>query len=178
MSEFSFTNLLIIKFWFLISLIMQTTTNYALLICVAEQVGIFIQFIMCVFWRIMTVYIHSRHTGSRHSILGESLRDCCFLTLPNHLISAQEQSQCKYTASWNVWGEWFLALNHHKNWVPTILIHNLWLIFMGMKQNLLLVSNWSQNFYKCLLFLICISIYILWLFGRSEVRIIRIWLVC
>ena len=41
-----------------------------------------------------------------------------------------------YTASWNVWGEWFLAVNHHnhKNWVPSILTHNLWLIFMGMKQ--------------------------------------------
>ena len=41
-----------------------------------------------------------------------------------------------YTASWYVWREWFLAVNHHnhKNWVPFILIHNLWLIFMGMKQ--------------------------------------------
>ena len=41
-----------------------------------------------------------------------------------------------YTAGWNVWGEWFLAVNHHnhKNWLPSILIHNLWLIFMGMKQ--------------------------------------------
>ena len=30
----------------------------------------------------------------------------------------------------------FLAVNHHniKNWVPSILTHNLWLIFMGMKQ--------------------------------------------
>ena len=41
-----------------------------------------------------------------------------------------------YTAGWYVWGEWFLAVNHHnhKNWVPSILIHNLWLIFIGMKQ--------------------------------------------
>ena len=41
-----------------------------------------------------------------------------------------------YTAGWYVWGEWFLAVNHHnhKNWIPSILIHNLWLIFMGMKQ--------------------------------------------
>ena len=31
----------------------------------------------------------------------------------------------------------FLAVNHHniKNWVPSIVTHNLWLIFMGMKQN-------------------------------------------
>ena len=31
----------------------------------------------------------------------------------------------------------FLAVNHHdiKNWVPSILTNNLWLIFMGMKQN-------------------------------------------
>ena len=30
----------------------------------------------------------------------------------------------------------FLAVNHHysKNWVPSILTHNLWLIFIGMKQ--------------------------------------------
>ena len=30
----------------------------------------------------------------------------------------------------------FLAVNHHinENWVPSILTHNLWLIFMGMKQ--------------------------------------------
>ena len=41
-----------------------------------------------------------------------------------------------YTAGWNVWEEWFLAVNHHnhKNWVPSILTHNLWLIFTGMKQ--------------------------------------------
>ena len=41
-----------------------------------------------------------------------------------------------YTPGWNVWGEWVLAVNHHnhKNWVPSILIHNLWLIFMWMKQ--------------------------------------------
>ena len=46
------------------------------------------------------------------------------------------QSNYLYTASWYVWGEWFLTVNHHnhKNWVPSILIHNLWLIFMGMKQ--------------------------------------------
>ena len=41
-----------------------------------------------------------------------------------------------YTAGWNVWMVWFLAVNHqnHKNWVPSILTHNLWLIFIGMKQ--------------------------------------------
>ena len=41
-----------------------------------------------------------------------------------------------YTAGWNVWGDWFLAVNHHnhKIWVPSILTHNLWLIFTGMKQ--------------------------------------------
>ena len=33
-------------------------------------------------------------------------------------------------------GSGFLAVNHHyhKNWVLSILIHNLWLMFMGMKQ--------------------------------------------
>ena len=41
-----------------------------------------------------------------------------------------------YTAGWNVWGEWLLAVNHHnhKNWVPSILTHNLWLIFMGINE--------------------------------------------
>ena len=36
----------------------------------------------------------------------------------------------------NVWCGSFLAVNHHKrtNWVPLILTHNLWLIFIGMKQ--------------------------------------------
>ena len=35
-----------------------------------------------------------------------------------------------------VWGQWFLAVNHHnhKNWVPSILIHNLWLILIRTKQ--------------------------------------------
>ena len=36
----------------------------------------------------------------------------------------------------NVWDGFFLAGNHnnHKNWVPSILSHNLCLISMGMKQ--------------------------------------------
>ena len=31
----------------------------------------------------------------------------------------------------------FLAVNHHniENWVPSILTHNLWLIFMGIRHN-------------------------------------------
>ena len=35
-----------------------------------------------------------------------------------------------------VWGQWFLAVNHHihKNWVPSILIHNFWLILIRMKK--------------------------------------------
>ena len=41
-----------------------------------------------------------------------------------------------YTAGWNVWGDWVLAVYHHnhQNWVPSILTHNLWLIFIRMKQ--------------------------------------------
>ena len=41
-----------------------------------------------------------------------------------------------YTDGINVWGGQFLAVNHHihKNWVPSILPHNLWLVFMGIKQ--------------------------------------------
>ena len=33
-------------------------------------------------------------------------------------------------------GEWFLAVKHHnhKNWLPSILIHNLWLIFIFEKK--------------------------------------------
>ena len=32
----------------------------------------------------------------------------------------------------------FLAVNHqyHKNWIPSMITHNLWLIFMGMKQKI------------------------------------------
>ena len=46
----------------------------------------------------------------------------------------------QYTACINVWGGSFLTLNHHKhkNWVPSILTHNLRLIFMGMKQKKIL----------------------------------------
>ena len=41
-----------------------------------------------------------------------------------------------YTAGWNVWGDWVLAVYHHnhKNWVPSVLTHNMWLIFIRMKQ--------------------------------------------
>ena len=42
----------------------------------------------------------------------------------------------RYTHAHLWFPHWFLAVNHHdnKNWVPFILRHNLWLIFMGMKQ--------------------------------------------
>ena len=48
-----------------------------------------------------------------------------------------------YTAGWNVCGDWFLAVNHHnhKIWVPSILTHNLWLIFTGMKQFFLTLNS-------------------------------------
>ena len=50
--------------------------------------------------------------------------------------SLKHDATINYTSGWNVWGELFLAVNHHnhKNWVPSILTHNFWLIFMGMKQ--------------------------------------------
>ena len=49
--------------------------------------------------------------------------------------------QYTYTAGWNVWGDWVLAVNHHnhKIWVPFILTHNLWLK-QGMKQ-----KNWPTQ---------------------------------
>ena len=42
----------------------------------------------------------------------------------------------KYTHAHLWFPPLFLAVNHHniKNWVPSILTHNLWLIFMRMKQ--------------------------------------------
>ena len=48
-----------------------------------------------------------------------------------------------YTASWNVCWDWFLAVNHynHKIWVPSILTHNLWLIFIGMKQKIFFLKK-------------------------------------
>ena len=54
----------------------------------------------------------------------------------------------EYTAGWNVWGEWFLAVNHHnhKNWVPSILTHNLWLIFNSTNPR---TNKW--NFHKKIL---------------------------
>ena len=41
----------------------------------------------------------------------------------------------------------FLAVNQYdnKNWVPSILTHNLWLIFMGMKQKKIQKNSKNQN---------------------------------
>ena len=52
--------------------------------------------------------------------------------------------QISFTAGWNVWGDWFLAVNHYnyKIWVPLILKHYLWLIFTGMKQK---KSKWRTQ---------------------------------
>ena len=53
----------------------------------------------------------------------------------------------------------FLPVNHHnhKNWVPSILTHNLWLIFMGMKQN-----GWIKKteFFKTHINALCINLFI------------------
>ena len=60
---------------------------------------------------------------------------CVVLCMYIHIIYIYIEAN--YTNGWNVWRERFLAVNHHnhKNLVPSILTHNLWLIFMGMKQN-------------------------------------------
>ena len=67
-----------------------------------------------------------------------------------------------YTPGWNVWGEWFLAVNHHnhRNWVPSILIYNLSLIFIGMKQKKIVFWKKNQNAF----FKIANSQYLLWEF--------------
>ena len=54
------------------------------------------------------------------------------------------------TAGWYVWGEWFLAVNHHyhKNWVPSILIQNLRLIFMGIEQKIQNGRLKKRSFFK------------------------------
>ena len=61
--------------------------------------------------------------------------------LPYNLKSASIRQlkalfHANYTAGINVWGGSFLAVHHHnhKNWVPAILTHNLWLIFMGKQK--------------------------------------------
>ena len=48
----------------------------------------------------------------------------------------KKQSDNMYTHAIISFPPSFLAVNHHnnKNWVPSILTHNLWLIFMEMKQ--------------------------------------------
>ena len=74
-----------------------------------------------------------------------------------------------YTASWYVWGEWFLAVNHHnhRNWVPSILIHKLWLIFMGRKQKKkknFEKKNQNGQLKKSSFFKIANSQYFLWKF--------------
>ena len=56
--------------------------------------------------------------------------------------------QISFTAGWNVWGDWFLAVNHYnyKIWVPFILTHNLWLIFTGMKQKKIKMADSKKGF--------------------------------
>ena len=52
-------------------------------------------------------------------------------------------TRCEYTHA-HLWFQCsFFAVNHHnnKNWVPSILTHNLWLIFMGMKQKKIFFSK-------------------------------------
>ena len=52
------------------------------------------------------------------------------------LNDASYESQADYTHAILSFPHSFLAVNHHniKNWVPSILTHNLCLIFTGMKQ--------------------------------------------
>ena len=55
---------------------------------------------------------------------------------------------CAYTHAHLWFPPLFLAVNHHnnKNWVPSILTHNLWLIFMGMRQkNFFFLKKQIQN---------------------------------
>ena len=62
----------------------------------------------------------------------------------------------------------FLAVNHHnyKDWVPSILTHNLCLIFMGMKQFFFFLKKKIQNgrLKKRSFFKIANSQYFLWKF--------------
>ena len=71
-------------------------------------------------------------------------RPQCSLRTINTLLVFQ--AEICYIAGWNVWGDWVLAVYHHnhKNWVPTIQTHNLWLIFMWMKQKKL-KKNLKKN---------------------------------
>ena len=53
------------------------------------------------------------------------------------LVSNLKTKYLSYYTHAHLWFQLsFLAVNHHnnKNWVPSILTQNLWLIFMGMKQ--------------------------------------------
>ena len=60
-------------------------------------------------------------------------------------------------------GYFWLYHHNHKNWVPSILTHNLWLTFMGMKQK---NQNQNQNgqLKKTEFFKIANSQYFLWKF--------------
>ena len=83
-----------------------------------------------------------------------------------------------YTAGWNVWGDWFLAVNHHnhKSWVPSILTHNLWLIFTGMKQFFFLKKKKNQNgrLKKRSFFKIANSQYFLWKFHELVLGLVKL----
>ena len=67
----------------------------------------------------------------------------------------------------------FLAVNHHniENWVPSILTHNLWLIFMGMKQKsffFLRKKNLKWPTQKKVIFQLCQFSIFLWKFSESK----------
>ena len=58
-----------------------------------------------------------------------------------------DKDRKKYNPPKNLWGGLFLAGNHnnHKNWVPSILPHNLCLISMRMKQKkFFLINKYSE----------------------------------
>ena len=74
-----------------------------------------------------------------------------------------------YTAGWYVWGEWVLAVNHHnhKNWDPSTLTHNLWLIFIGIKHFFFFFEKQNSKWLtqkKCFFQNCQFSIFFLWKF--------------
>ena len=90
---------------------------------------------------------HSQNLGFSYVLMPAH---CDFVLCTSFLLcnTNSQKYANRYTAGWNVWGDWVLAVYHHnhKNWVPSILIHNLWLIFIWMKQKKFFVwKNKIQN---------------------------------
>ena len=101
---------------------------------------------LCPCWKLPWFTAHNAHFGAKYllrpHLITIKLKPFDILEISNVVVAVKSlliwnsKCACFYTHA-RLWlPPSFLAVNHHnaKNWVPFILTHNLWLIFMWMKQ--------------------------------------------